>query len=504
MAQPRNETKNNSVTKKKVIVIGAGFAGLSAATSLAQKGFDVTIFEKNTELGGRARKLEINGFTFDMGPSWYWMPDVFENYFKQFNTTVAEQYELIRLDPSYAIFFSKEDIMRVPANLNEFYALFEKYEPGSSIELKTFLADAEYKYNVSMSDFVHKPSLSIFEFVDLRILNAALKMDLFKSISKYIHKHFKNQQLIQLLEFPVLFLGAKPNETPALYSMMNYADIVLGTWYPMGGMFKIVESMVNVAKQQGVVIKNGENVERINIEKGIAKGIVSNGLTYEADIIIGAADYHHLEQKLLEEKYRNYSETYWKSRKMAPSCLMYYLGLNKLIDGLEHHNLFFDTPFDLHAEEIYDRPQWPSQPLFYSTCASKTDKSVAPEGKENLVLLIPIAVDIEDTEEIREKYFNIMMDRLEHLTGQTIKKHVIVKKSYAINDFKNDYNSFGGNAYGLANTLMQTAILKPSLKNKKVGNLYYAGQLTVPGPGVPPSIISGQIVAKVIAKKFGN
>lgn len=491
------------MSKKKVIVIGAGFAGLSAATSLSQQGFDVTIFEKNKELGGRARKLELNGFTFDMGPSWYWMPDVFENYFSQFNTTVAEQYDLIRLDPSYSVFFSKEDIMRVPANLNEFYALFEKYEPGSSIELKKFLADAEYKYNVSMSDFVHKPSLSIFEFVDLRILNAALKMDLFKSISKYIHKHFKSPQLIQLLEFPVLFLGAKPNETPALYSMMNYADIVLGTWYPMGGMFKIVEAMVNVAKQQGVSIKNDEIVERININNGIAKSIISNGITYEADIIIAAADYHHVEQKLLEPQYRNYSESYWKSRKMAPSCLMYYLGIDKTLKGLEHHNLFFDTPFDLHAEEIYDRPQWPSQPLFYATCASKTDRTVSPEGKENLVLLIPIAVNIEDTEEIREKYFNIMMDRLEHLTGQSIKEQVTVKKSYAINDFKNDYNSFGGNAYGLANILKQTAILKPSLKNKKVRNLYYAGQLTVPGPGVPPSIISGQIVAKEIVKKFG-
>jgi phytoene desaturase len=488
--------------KKKVIVIGAGFAGLAAATTLAKEGFDVTLLEKNKELGGRARKLEIDGFTFDMGPSWYWMPDVFENYFSQFNTTVAKQYELIRLDPSYAVFFSKEEVMRIPANLHEFYELFEKYETGSSIHLKKFLKEAEYKYNVSMSDFVHKPSLSLFEFVDLRILNAALKMDLFKSISKYIRKHFKNQKLIQLLEFPVLFLGAKPNETPALYSMMNYADIVLGTWYPMGGMFKIVEAMVNVAIQQGVTIKAGETVEKINVVNGIATSVISNGVTLEADVIVAAADYHHVEQKLLEEKYRNYSESYWKSRKMAPSCLMYYLGINKRIEGLEHHNLFFDTSFDLHAEEIYDRPQWPSQPLFYSTCAAKTDATVAPAGTENVVLLIPIAVDIEDTEKIREKYFNIMMERLEHLTGQTIKEHVIVKKSYAINDFKTDYNSFGGNAYGLANILKQTAILKPSLRNKKVRNLYYAGQLTVPGPGVPPSIISGQIAAKEIVKKF--
>jgi phytoene desaturase len=329
-------------------------------------------------------------------------------------------------------------------------------------------------------------------------------MDLFKSISKYIKANFKNTKLVQLLEFPVLFLGAKPNETPALYSMMNYADIVLGTWYPMGGMVKIVDAMVNVATKQGVEIKTDQAIEKILVSNNNATGVISNGVKYMADVVVGAADYHHIEQNLLEEKYRNYSESYWKSRKMAPSCLMYYIGLDKQIDGLEHHNLFFDAPFDQHAEEIYDRPQWPSNPLFYSTCASKTDSSVAPAGKENLVLLIPIAVDIEDTEAIREKYFDIMMNRLEHLTGQSIKKHVIVKKSFAIADFKKDYNSFGGNAYGLANTLKQTAIFKPSLKNKKINNLFYAGQLTVPGPGVPPSIISGKIVAKQIMKQFPN
>jgi phytoene desaturase len=491
------------VSAPKAIVIGAGFAGLSAASKLAKEGFDVCLLEKNAESGGRARKLEIDGFTFDMGPSWYWMPDVFESYFKEFNTTVKEQYDLIRLDPSYAVFFSKEEVFKIPANLSEFYALFEKHEPGSSAKLKKFLRDAEYKYQVSISDFVHKPSLSILEFMDFRILNAALRMDLFKSISTYIHKHFKNPKLIQLLEFPVLFLGAKPNETPALYSMMNYADIVLGTWYPMGGMAKIVDAMLNVAKKQGVKILNNEAVEHINIINNKAVSVVSNGRTLKADVIIAAADYHHVEQNLLDESCRNYSESYWKSRKMAPSCLMYYVGINKKLKGLEHHNLFFDAPFDLHAEEIYDRPQWPQDPLFYSTCASLTDPSVAPEGKENLVLLIPIAVDIEDTEEIREKYFKIMMDRLEHLTGQEIKQHVIVKKSYAIKDFKKDYNSFGGNAYGLANTLRQTAILKPRLRNKKIKNLFYAGQLTVPGPGVPPSIISGMVAAKLVVKEFG-
>lgn len=490
------------MNKKKVIVIGAGFSGLSVGAYLAKNGFDVSIYEKNKTIGGRARKLEIDGFTFDIGPSWYWMPEVFENFFNDFNSSVKEHYELKRLDPAYSIFFNKDEVFKIPANLNELYLLFEKHEKGSSIALKQFLKEAEYKYNVSMSDFVHKPSLSAFEFIDFRILNAALKMDLFKSISKYIKKHFSNPKLIQLLEFPVLFLGAKPEETPALYSMMNYADLVLGTWYPMGGMFKIIEAMAKVAEQQGVKILTNQTIEKIVVENKLVKGIISNGKFEDADIVVSSADYNHTEQHLLEKEYQNYTETYWKTRKMAPSCLMYYVGIDKKLNNLEHHNLFFDESFDQHAKEIYDTPQWPNKPLFYSTCASLTDRTVAPEGKENLVLLIPIAVNIEDTEEIREKYFNIMMDRLEYLTNQKIREHILFKKSYAINDFKNDYNSFGGNAYGLANTLKQTAIFKPSIKNKKVQNLFYTGQLTVPGPGVPPSIISGALVAKQITKEF--
>ncbi len=490
------------MAKKKVIVIGSGFAGLSAASSLALKGYDVTLLEKNKKFGGRASVLELDGFTFDLGPSWYWMPEVFENYFSQFNTTVAQQYQLIRLDPGYAMYFSKDDVFHISASLEKLYALFEKEEKGSSAHLKKFLADAEFKYQASMTNFIHKPSLSILEFMDLTILKALFKMDLFKSISKDIRKHFKNPRLIHLLEFPVLFLGAKPNETPALYSMMNYADLVLGTWYPMGGMYKIVEAMVNVAQQQGVKMLAGEVVEKIHIEDSLVKGVISNGVLHAADVVVATADYNHVEQKLLDAEYRNYSTEYWSKRKMAPSCLMFYLGINKRIEGLEHHNLFFDTSFDTHSEEIYDRPQWPSDPLFYVTCASKTDASVAPADMENLVLLMPIAIDLEDTEEIREKYFSIIMKRLEKITGQSILPHVIVKKSYCVTDFKNDYNSFGGNAYGLANTLLQTAVLKPSIRNKKVKNLFYAGQLSIPGPGVPPSIISGQIVAKEVAKNF--
>ncbi len=488
----------------KAIVIGAGFAGLSAATKLADAGYEVTILEKNSMAGGRARVFEEKGFVFDMGPSWYWMPDIFERYFAEFGKKITDYYDLVRLDPSYKVVFSSSEAIDLPADSEDLKALFESIEKGSRKKLEKFLEESRYKYEVGIGEFVWKPSLSITEFFDYRLLSEAISLDLFASFGKYIRKFFSNRRLLQLMEFPILFLGATPKNTPALYSLMNYAEIALGTWYPMGGMYEIVKAMVQLAEEKGVRIRLNEAVNKIVVEnKKVQKVITDNGI-YEADIVIGGADYHHIETRLLEKAHRNYSESYWESRTMAPSSLLFYVGVNREIDKLIHHNLFFDEDFDVHADEIYTHPQWPSKPLFYVSAPSKTDASVAPEGAENLFILIPIAPDLADGEEIREKYYDIVMERLEKYVGHNIREHVIYKRSFAVNDFKNDYNSFRGNAYGLANTLMQTAFLKPSLKNKKVKNLFYTGQLTVPGPGVPPSLISGLVVANQVIKEFGE
>jgi phytoene desaturase len=484
----------------KVIVIGAGFSGISTASFLAQKGYDVTILEKNEMAGGRARKFEAQGFTFDMGPSWYWMPDVFDRYFKEFGKKTSDYYDLIRLDPSYCIYFGQDDIMNIPANMSELEDMFEKYEKGSSKNLKKFLTEAEYKYEVGIKEMVFKPGRSLIEFLDFRIFKSLFRLQMFQSMSTHVRKLFKNEKLIKLLEFPVLFLGATPENTPAMYSLMNYADLALGTWFPKGGMHKIVEGMVSVAEELGVKFVYNEAVEKIHIPNGEAKKVITATGEYEADIVVASADYNHIDQDILSSKHQNYSEKYWDSRTMAPSSLLFYLGVDKKLDGLLHHNLFFDEDFKQHAYEIYENPEWPSKPLFYVCCTSKTDETAAPEGCENVFVLIPLAPGLEDTEELREKYYNIVMERLEKLTNQTVREHVVYKRSYAHKDFKKDYNAFKGNAYGLANTLRQTAILKPALKSKKVKNLYYTGQLTVPGPGVPPSLISGQVVANEIYK----
>lgn len=485
---------------KQVVVIGSGFAGLSAATCLADKGYEVTILEKNTVAGGRARKFETDGFVFDMGPSWYWMPDVFEHYFNLFGKKAADYYDLVRLDPSYSVYFGKKDIMEVPAQMGALYDMFEQYEPGSSKNLKKFLKEAQYKYEVGIKEFVHKPGHSILEFADIRVLTSLFRLQMFTSMSKHVRKLFKNEQLIQLLEFPVLFLGATPANTPALYSLMNYADMALGTWYPMGGMHKIIEGMVSLAEEKGVQIALNQEVKQIYVPNGHATKVITQDKEYHADIIVGGADYHHIEQQLLQPEHRQYNEQYWDKRTMAPSSLLFYLGINKKIPALHHHNLFFDADFDQHAIEIYDSPQWPSEPLFYVCAPSVTDKSVAPDGHENLFILIPLAPGLEDNESMREKYFDIVLERLENHMGENIRNHIVYKRSFAHKDFEKDYHAYKGNAYGLANTLFQTAFLKPKIRSKKVSNLYYTGQLTSPGPGVPPSLISGQVVAKEIFK----
>lgn len=490
------------MVSKQVIIIGSGFAGLSAAAFMAKAGWKVTVLEKNDQPGGRARQWKSDGFTFDMGPSWYWMPDVFERYFAQFGKSVTDYYTLERLDPSYRVYWP-EGPMDIPASLPALQRLFESIEPGSAARLQQFMDEAAFKYRVGVQRLVFKPGQSLTEFLDWEVIKGVFKLDVFTSMKQHVHKFFKDPRLRQLMEFPVLFLGAMPEQTPALYSLMNYADVVGGTWYPKGGMYAIVDGMYQLAMELGVEFRFNEAVTSIELSAAAVKSVTTSEATYTADVVIGGADYHHIETALLPESHRSYSDLYWDSRTMAPSSLLFYIGLNKKLDNVQHHTLFFDTPFEAHAKEIYQNHQWPTAPLFYMCTTSVTDDTVAPAGHENLFLLMPVAAGLKgDTTALREKYFNQIIGRLEKNIGQSVKDAVVLKRSFAQEDFKNDYHSFKGNAYGLANTLKQTANFKPNCRSKKVKNLFYTGQLTVPGPGVPPSLISGEVVAKEVIRNF--
>jgi phytoene desaturase len=497
---------------QKIIVIGSGFAGLSAACFMAKAGWKVTVLEKHDIPGGRARQLKAEGFTFDMGPSWYWMPEIFEHFFNSFDKKVSDYYTLHRLNPSYRIYWPREET-DIPANYEALKRFFESIEQGSSQQLDLFLKEAAYKYNIAIDKLMYKPARSITELLDWHLLTGIFRFDVFSSVKDHVSNHFKSPILRQLVEFPVLFLGALPEKTPALYTLMNYADIKGGTWYPEGGMYSIVKAMYNLALDLGVEFYFNHDVTEIIIEKKAVKKVLTqkndHGLSiansFDADAIIGSADYHFIENNLLPEAYRSYSKKYWDTRVMTPGCLLYYVGLNKRLKDLSHHSLFFDTSFETHGKEIYETKKWPSNPLFYVSATSVTDKTVAPEGCENLFFLIPVAAGLtNDSYELRKKYFEIIVDRMEQRLEQSISDSIVYKKTFAHSDFINEYNSFKGNAYGLANTLTQTAFLKPACRSKKINNLFYTGHLTVPGPGVPPSLISGEVVAKEVLKVLTN
>ncbi|CAM3566768.1 phytoene desaturase family protein [Zobellia roscoffensis] len=482
--------------QKKIAIIGSGFSSLSASCYLAKAGHEVAIYEKNKTIGGRARQLIKDGFTFDMGPSWYWMPDIFDAFFNDFGKKTADYYQLNKLSPAYKIFFADDNIT-IGDCMDDICKEFERIEPGSASHLRNFIEKAQKNYDIAINKVVLRPGLSPLELVTPE---TALRVDqFFKTISGEVRKKFKNKKLISTLEFPVLFLGAKPNKTPSFYNFMNYADFGLGTWHPQGGMYEVVKAMQNLAKELGVTIHTESPAHKIKVKNNCAIGVTINGENIPADIVLSGADYYHSES-LLEPQYRQYSETYWDKKTFAPSSLLFYVAFDTKLKNIEHHNLFFDTDFERHAKEIYDQPSWPEDPLFYANFPSVTDSSMAPENFETGFFLIPIAPNLTDTPELRKQYFDIIIDRFERRTQQSVKQNILFKESFCVNDFVEQYNSYKGNAYGMANTLSQTAFLRPNLKSKKVNNLYFTGQLTVPGPGVPPALISGKLVSQLINK----
>lgn len=481
----------------KILIIGSGFSSLSASCYLAKMGFDVTILEKNNTVGGRARQYKKDGFIFDIGPTFYWMPDVFERFFNDFNKTTQDYYKLNKLNPAYQIYFGKKDSISITDNFEDIKKTFEGIEKGSSKKLQQFINKAQVNYNIAIKDLVYKPGEYIFEIINRKTFIKLYEFVL--TIKKQVNGYVKSKKLQKILEFPVLFLGAKPSNTPSFYNFMNYADFKLGTWHPEGGMYEVVKAITALSKSLGVKFVTDSEVNNIELNGNKVVGVKTKSNIINCDILLSGADYHHTET-LLPKKLRQYSESYWQKKTFAPSALLFYIGFDKKLKNVSHHTLFFDTDFEAHAKTIYDTKKWAEKPLFYASFPSITDHSVAPENTESGIFLIPIAPDSEDTPEIRNHYFDQLIERIEKITGETIKSNILFKESYCVKNFKDDYNSYKGNAYGLANTLTQTHILRPKLKSKKVDNLYFCGQLTVPGPGVPPSLISGKIVSDLILK----
>ena len=489
---------------RKVIVLGAGFAGLSAGAYLSRQGFDVEILEKNAIPGGRARRLEAEGFTFDMGPGWYWMPEVFERFFAHFDSHPSNYFDLIRLNPSFRIYSSKNEPIDVPGDAFGLMDLFESIEKGSAKRLKNYLNITQKQYRLAMNGLIYQPGRSVLPYLNPKTFFSLISTKSITSLNNLVKTHFKDARLQNILEFPMMFLGATQSKTPGIFGLASYSNIEYGTWFPKGGMYKVIEAMEKVCFDFGTDITYNVNVDQLEVLLGKVNSAHFLHRNFYGEFFVSSADYFHTDVKLLSDTYQNYTVKNWNKKKLAPSALIFYLGISKKLPELIHHNLFLDNDFLAPEGDISKQLKWPENPAFFVSVPSKSDTSLAPDGCECMIITVPVPCDLIDTGKIREHYFSNVIEKIEKHIGYAFLADIIYQKSYAHTDFINDYNAFKGNAFGLTNRLSQTGPFRPKIYNKKLPNLFYAGQNTVPGPGMPAAIISGEIAAREIYKASGG
>ncbi|MCX8053948.1 MAG: phytoene desaturase family protein, partial [Armatimonadetes bacterium] len=439
-----------------MVIIGAGFSGLASAALLANKGFDVLVLEKNSAPGGRALVYEHDGFKFDMGPSWYLMPDIFERFFQVFGKLPEDFYELKRLDPSYRVFFGPNDWVDISSNFEKNLDLFEHIESGAAEKLREYVGIASYQYKAAVDEFLYKDYRKLSDFFNRRTLIEGRKLRVFESIDHYARRYFRSEKLRRILEYSVVFLGSSPSNTPAMYSMLSHVDFNLGVWYPVGGMGSVVKALQNLAESQGACILFDHEAKSLDISDRQVRSVTTSLGSFPADVILVSADYAHSEMCLIDSQYRSYGHKYWQKRVLAPSALLIYLGLSKRIPKISHHTLSFQHDWVGHFESIFESPAWPENPSYYVCCPSKSDDSVAPPGCENVVLLVPIASGLEDNDDMREQMAELVIGYFEQIIGESVRDNIVCRTVFSQRDFAKVFNAYRGTALGLSHTLLQT------------------------------------------------
>jgi len=495
----------SDLSNTSVAVVGGGFGGLSAACYLADAGADVTLLEKNEQLGGRASRLERDGFTFDMGPSWYLMPDVFERFFAHFDKTPEEYYDLQRLDPHYRIFFKDGDEIDVRGDHAYMRELFESYESGAGEAFDEYLETSQEHYEVAMEEFVYEDRSQWRDWIDPDVMRAApIGLQLTGSMQGYVEEYFEHPKLQQIMQYTLVFLGGAPKNTPALYNIMSHVDFNLGVYYPEGGIGGVVDAIVDLGEELGITYETNSEVTSLTKARDSFRIEVGDDRTYRPDTAVVNADYAHAEQELLPEHERQYDEGYWEKRTYAPSAYLIYMGVEGDVDELAHHTLVLPEDWNGHFEQIFDEPAWPDEPAYYICVPSKTDDSVAPEGHSNLFVLVPVAPGLADGQQLREHYREKILDDIAENTGVSLHDRIVVEEQFSVSDFVSRYNATQGTALGLAHTLRQTALLRPSNRSSKVDGLYFTGSFTTPGIGVPMCLISGQHTADALIEDYSG
>ncbi|WP_436344939.1 phytoene desaturase family protein [Natronorubrum sp. FCH18a] len=488
---------------ESVVVIGAGIGGLSTACYLADAGADVHVIEKNEQLGGRASRLEEDGFRFDMGPSWYLMPDVFERFFAAFDRTPSDYYELTHLDPHYRIFFKDGDQVDVTPDLERTKAVFEEYEDGAGNALERYLEKSRENYEVGMEHFVYEDRTRLRDYVDLDVARQARGLSLLGSMQGHVENYFDHPKLQQIMQYTLVFLGGSPTNTPALYNLMSHVDFNLGVWYPEDGIGGVIDAIAELGSELGVTYDTDRPATAIKGREGAFLVETKRG-PLRPDLVVSNASYAHTEQELLPPERRGYDADYWESRTYAPSAFLLYLGVEGEVDELAHHTLVLPTNWEEHFDQIFEDPEWPDEPAYYCCVPSETDDTVAPDSHSTLFVLVPIAPGLEDTPEIREAYREKILADIAANTGEELRDRIVFEERFCIEDFADRYNSYDGTALGLAHTLRQTSLFRPPHRAKGVDGLYFVGGDTTPGIGVPMCLISGELTAEKILEDHGR
>lgn len=491
--------------KKKIVVVGAGIGGLATAALLAKDGHQVTVLEKNSLVGGRARYLYLNGFIFDMGPSWYMMPEVFENFFNLFGKKVSDFFQLKKLPIHYRVFFEDGQLIDISSDLKKNLETFKKFEENGDIKLKKILAKAKYVYDTSMKELVFKDYQSLTQLLRPVVIKNLLRFNLFQSLDDYLKKIINNEKLRKVLEFTTVFLGGSPFNTPAFYQLVAHADFNLGIYYPIGGIYRIIDALVKLCQTYKVEIKTNEEVIKIESDNQKIKKVLTKNNTYPSDVVVVNADMAFFETKILPKKFQTYSLSYWKKRTLSPSAFLIYAGINDPIKKSDHHNLYFTNQWEKHFETVYQNPQIPDNPSFYWHIPSKTDPNLAPKNYHSVMILVPLSAKIKFNKDSEKAFYEKIINQFAQINEiKNIKEKIVVKKIFHQQNFINDYHSYEGTAFGIAHTLFQTAIFRPKNFSKKLKNLFYVGHHTNPGIGMPPVLISSQIVYNLIKKNEKN
>lgn len=488
---------------KSAIIIGAGIGGLATANLLAKAGYQVTVYEKNAQPGGRAGTMKLDGFTFDTGPSWYLMPEVFQHYFELFGKSVRQELDLVRLTPAYKVFFEDAEPITITSDSEQDSATFEAIEPGAGKKLINYVANGNSIYQLSLKHFLYTNFTSYRDLVRWDILRHSIRMArlAFTPIHSYVRRYVRDARLQQILEYPMVFLGSSPFSAPAIYSLMSALDFREGVYYPRGGVYTIIERLVALGTELGVTYHYSTPVKRITTDGMHATGVIlENGSQLTADVVISNADLHFTETQLLSANEQTYPPSYWQAQEPGPSALLMYLGVKDSVPELEHHNLFFVADWEQNFRSIFDEKTIPASASLYICKPSATDSTVAPKGSENLFVLVPLpaGIEVDDSEanNIADSYLDIIEKQLQI---PDFKKRITVKKVFSPSDFGSTYNAWQNSALGPSHILRQSALFRTQNQSKKIKNLYYVGGFTVPGIGLPMCLIGAELVYKRLA-----